>query len=114
VPTLELQPQEDLIGEIQDQVAAVTARYAEGLIRSVQANFRDSRLTVTTSNGWYGLPTDQQDQLAADLFQRAQELDFTKLEIADPEATIVARSPVVGNQMIILQRQAPETTMVVE
>jgi len=40
-PTLELTP-ENLIASIENQVAEITDRYADGLIQSIQANFQGS------------------------------------------------------------------------
>ncbi len=79
-----------------------------GLIQSVQANFRSSRLTIKVGEGWYGLSQPQQNTLANEMLQRAKELDFSKLEITDAEGTLLARSPVVGPEMIILRRQVGE------
>lgn len=103
-PPLLLTPEQKLIASIQDQVAEVSNRYAGNLIQSVAANFRSSRLTVNIAAGWYELSRSQQDKLANDLLKRAQELDFIKLELFDPDETLLARSPVVGSEMIILKR----------
>lgn len=108
-PPLELTPEQSLIASIQDQVAEVTNQYASGLIQSVQANFRTSQLSVKVSNGWYDLSQAQQDKLAAELLSRSQELDFSKLEMTDSEATLLARSPVVGSSMVILRRKSAAT-----
>jgi hypothetical protein len=107
-PPLELTPEQSLIAAIQDQVAEITNRYANGLIQSIQANFRESRLIVNVSMGWYELSGDRQNKLADEMLKRAQELDFSKLEIADTEGSLLARSPVVGPNMIILQRAIPD------
>jgi hypothetical protein len=106
-PPLELTPEQSLIAAIQDQVAEITNRYANGLIQSIQANFRESRLIVNVSMGWYGLSGDRQNKLADEMLKRAQELDFSKLEITDTEGALLARSPIVGPDMIILQRAIP-------
>jgi hypothetical protein len=104
-PPLELTPEQSLIAAIQDQVAEVTNRYANGFIQSIQANFRESRLIVKVSMGWYELSSDRQNKLADEMLKRAQELDFSKLEITDTQGILLARSPVVGPNMIILQRE---------
>jgi len=107
-PPLKLTPEQKLIARIQDQVAEITDQYVNGLIQSVQANFRSSRLTIKVGEGWYGLSQPQQNKLANEMLQRAKELDFSKLEITDAEGTLLARSPVVGPEMIILRRQVGE------
>ena len=103
-PALQLSPEQKLIASIQDQVAEVSDRYSSSLIRSVQANFRSSRLVVKLGDSWYGLSETQQNKLSNELLKRAQQLDFVKLELSDPEGVLLARSPVVGSEMIILKR----------
>ena len=103
-PALQLSPEQKLIASIQDQVAEVSDRYSSSLIRSVQANFRGSRLVVKLGDSWYGLSETQQNKLSNELLKRAQQLDFVKLELSDPQGVLLARSPVVGAEMIILKR----------
>jgi hypothetical protein len=104
-PAPVLTPEQSLVATIQKQVAEVTSQYANGLIQSIQANFPSSRLQVKVTNGWYELSSEQQDKLATEMFGRAKELDFSKLEIADLGGNLLARSPVVGTKMVILQRK---------
>ncbi len=116
-PTLEpsveevvpLTPEQTLIAAIENRVTSVSDTIENGLVKSIQANFRNSSLVVTINNNWYSLKKSQQDKLAADVFQRAKELDFSRLEIFDSQDRLVARNPVVGNEMIIFQRQEIET-----
>lgn len=105
-PDLELTPEQSLIAAIQEQVAEVTNQYAEGLIQTLEANFRNSRLIVVVGERWYELPPEQQDRLANEMLSRSRSLDFEKLSIADSEGQVLARSPVVGSQMVILQRES--------
>jgi hypothetical protein len=104
-PPLKLTPEQKLIARIQDQVAEISNQYVNGLIQSVQANFRSSQLTVKVGNDWYGLSQLQQNKLADEILGRTQELDFSKLEITDIDGMLLARSPVVGSDMIILKRE---------
>lgn len=103
-PPLKLTPEQTLIARIQDQVAEVSDQYVSGLIQSVQANFRASRLTVKVGDGWYTLMAPQQDSLANDVLKRAQQLNFIKLEIVDANGSLLARSPVIGSEMVVLKR----------
>ncbi len=105
LPVVELTPEQKLIASIQDQVVTVAAPYASGLIQTIKPNFGKSRLSVLVADNWYELSRSQQDQLGDELLKRAQELDFSKLEITD-EGTLLARSPVVGSTMVILKRKA--------
>lgn len=104
-PTLELTPEQNLIASIENQVAEISARYADGLIQSIQVNFQGSHLTIKVGNDWYNLKQSQQDNLAARMLERSKELDFSHLEITDPQGTVLARSPIVGTDIVILKRQ---------
>ncbi|KAB8317462.1 hypothetical protein SD81_019390 [Tolypothrix campylonemoides VB511288] len=105
-PTLVLTPEQTLIASIENQVAQVSDRFAPGLIQSIQANFRSSSLAVTISDEWYNIKQSQQEQLLAQMLQRANEMDFSHLDILDSQGRLVARNPVVGTEMIIFQRRA--------
>ena len=104
-PPPELTPEQSLIAGIQNQVAEITNRYGNGLIQSIEANFQASRLIVKVGDGWYDLKESQQNKLADEVLRRSNELDFSKLQITDLKGTLLARSPVVGSNMVILKRQ---------
>jgi hypothetical protein len=104
-PPPELTPEQSLIAGIQNQVAEITNHYGNGLIYAIEANFQSSRLIVKVSNGWYDLKESQQNKLADEILSRANTLDFSKLEITDLKGALLARSPVVGPNMVILKRQ---------
>lgn len=96
-------PQQTLIAAIQNEVASLASAYAEGLITSVEADFRGSRLIVQMSDDWYPLQYSQKQKIANEILQRSQKLDFRKLEITDLERNDLARSPVVGQNMVIIK-----------
>lgn len=104
-PEPELTPEQSLIAAIQERVAEITNQFGSGLIQSIDANFLGSRLIVKVNDDWYTLKEVQQNQLADDMLRRANELDFSKLEITNLEGMLIARSPVVGSHMVILKRQ---------
>jgi len=104
-PVIELTPEQSLIASIQEQIAQVSDRFSDGLIQSVQANFEGGSLSIQVKDDWYNLQQAEQDKLANRMFNEAEQLDFTRLEITDPQGTLVARSPVVGKNMIIFKRQ---------
>ncbi|MBD1939832.1 hypothetical protein [Microcoleus sp. FACHB-68] len=110
-PTPELTPEQRLIASIQQQVTEVTTEYAEGLIQSIEANFQGSLLVVKVSDDWYNLKNGRQDKLAKEMLQRAKDLDFSRLKITDSQSIVVARSPVIGPDMVILKRRvtSPES-----
>lgn len=104
-----LLPEPQEISNLQAQVADITAAYAAAMVQSVQANFRQQILTITLGAQWYGLSSAQQDQLAQDLYERLEGLEFKYLYLQDAEENTAARNPVVGDRMVILRRQSPET-----
>lgn len=104
-PQPNLTPEQSLVAAIQNQVAEITQQYGSGLIQSVEANFLQSRLIVKVSNEWYDLPESEQNALADEILSRSGELDFSKLEMTDLDGELLARSPVVGTNMVILKRR---------
>ena len=111
-PIRELTPEESLLVAIENQFSEISVsvkntkdkNIVSQLIKPIVGNFRTSDLTLKISDVWYSLENSQQDKLAADILQRSQELNFTHLKIVDSQEKIIARSPVVGNEMIIFQR----------
>jgi hypothetical protein len=111
-PNRELTPEESLLVAIEKQFSEISVsvkntkdkNIVSQLIKPIVGNFRTSDLTLKISDVWYSLENSQQDKLAADILQRSQELNFTHLKIVDSQEKIIARSPVVGNEMIIFQR----------
>jgi hypothetical protein len=103
------------LAEIQNQMAEVAEPYAPSLdpsgldapklIDLVRANLNREQLTVQMGDGWYGLDSAQQDQLANDLWKRSLKLKFSQLELADAAGKPLARSPVVGSKMVVLRRE---------
>lgn len=104
----EVIPDAPFIGDLQDQLADVVADYAGMTLSSVQANFLRGRLVVTVGDGWNSLGSDR-PHVAKALWQRSQELGFNKLDVVDREGTVLARSPVVGSQMVIFDQAAAST-----
>lgn len=93
-----------------DRIAAIQAQLTDsavtsaGVVESVQADFQHNRLTVDLSSGWYRLSPHEQDELANALQQRSLEMTFDETIVRSPDGDVVARSPVVGDEMVILQR----------
>ena len=92
------------IAKIQTQVSEVANQYGEALLGSVQTNFKRGRLIVALNDGWYQLKPNQQTQLMSDLQNRSRSLNFKKLLVADAKNNLIARSPVTGDQVIILRK----------
>lgn len=98
---VKLTPEQKLLAKIQES----TNSYAPNLTQAVKPNKASSTIKVTLASNWYDLPPEQQDQLSANLLNQAQTLKFKSLELQDSDDNLLARSPIVGNEMVILLRQ---------
>lgn len=74
---------------------------ADNLVRSVQPDFSQSRITIELTETWCSLTPQAQSQAVAQMLKQAQKLDFTQLEITDSSGHDIARNAVIGTQMII-------------
>lgn len=106
-PALPLTPEQSLIGAIQQEVKDLTIQYPDGLILAIAPNFLASQLTVTLGSDWYDLSSQRQDNFADDIWQRSQKLAFRKLNLLGPTGSLLARNPVVGDKVIVLEREVP-------
>lgn len=120
-PIVELTPEQVLLAAIENQFMApgLLRKLSEisvlvkntkdknlisQLIKPLKANFRTSDLTIKVGDIWYKLAKSEQDKLAREILKRSQELNFIHLEVVDFQNKIIARSPVVGKEMIIFKR----------
>ncbi len=71
-------------------------------IVSIRPNGRN--LTITLSEAWYRSSEDIQTKLTNSLLVTTQGQGYDNLRLEDTEGTLIARNPVVGEGMIILQR----------
>jgi hypothetical protein len=101
----ELTPEQSFIAALQQQLTDLVDRYADELILSIEANLSRNLLLIKVSDDWYQLDRVRQNKWVNDMFSRSQEFDFKKLQIKDINNTLIARSPVVGNEMVIFKRE---------
>jgi hypothetical protein len=72
------------------------------LVQAVQADFARGRLLLSVTDDWKALESSQRERLANELLKRSKKLKFEQLDITDAEGKLLARSPVVGAQMVLL------------
>jgi hypothetical protein len=99
-PTPILTPEQKLLVKLQENITA----YGDNLAQAVRPNQVIGQLKVTLANDWYQLSPEKQDQLASALLSQAQTLKFKSLELMDSKDNLLARSPIVGDEMVILLR----------
>ncbi len=61
-------------------------------------------LTITLSDAWYRSSEDTQTKLTSILLITTRGQGYSQLRLEDTEGSLIARNPVVGEGMIILQR----------
>jgi hypothetical protein len=74
------------------------------LLQTINPNQTQHNLQITLSPIWADLPVTEQDTLAQTLFTQAQTLRFATLELLNSAGDVLARSPVVGDEMVVLVR----------
>lgn len=97
-------PEIDL-AEIKTQLSNAVAGMGEALIASVSATGGNQTLKVSLGPDWEHLSPPQQETVAQKLWEKAQKLQFDQFDLRlDSTNVQVARSPVVGSNVILLQR----------
>lgn len=102
-PELTFTPEQTLIAALQSKIANLSEDYGADLIDSIKVNLLEGSLQVEVSDRWYELNGSNQNKTANEILQRSRKFKFKKLELQDSRGTMVARNPVVGDQIIILQ-----------
>ena len=101
----QISPERAFIDTIQTQLADLTKEYPNDLIATLQVDLPQDLAIVKLTPTWYQLPDLEQDRLVDRMWLQAQSNHFSKLELQDIEGNSIARTPVVGQQMIIIKRK---------
>ena len=107
-PKVSFTPEQTLIGALQSKVANLTQDYPSEAIAEVRVDVPQSSLAVEVTDSWYELQEPEQTKLANEMLKRSRQLGYTKLELKDAEGTLVARNPVIGEEIVILQNSKDE------
>jgi hypothetical protein len=95
------------IAKIQAKLTDSSIYNAQRVVDSVQADFTRNRLTLICNDDWYRLSNYDQNLLANQLKNQSEELSFKGLELQTADGTLIARNPVIGDEMIIFLRERP-------
>jgi hypothetical protein len=98
-------PEQAFIEAIQSQLSDITSQYSDDVIQTLKVDSNRNLLIVQLNPSWYQLSDDKQDRVTDRMWLQAKANHFSKLEIQDSQGISIARSPVVGNHPIILQRR---------
>lgn len=107
-PKISFTPEQTLIAALQSKVANLTQDYPSEAIALVRVDIPQSSLAVEVTDNWYELGESEQTKLANEMLKRSRQLGFTKLELKDGAGTLVARNPVIGEEIVILQNSKDE------
>lgn len=100
-----LTPEQALILRVEKTMKEISTPLGESLIAKIDVNFLGSLLSLGIGDDWYNLSANEQDLFVNQLREASQDLDFSKLEIFDSRGTEIARTPVVGSRMVVLERK---------
>jgi preprotein translocase subunit SecE len=98
-------PEQVFIEAIQGQFSDITSQYSDDIIQTLSVDINRNLLIVQLNPSWYLISDDKQDRVTDRMWLQAKANKFSKLEIQDAQGGSIARSPVVGNHPIILQRR---------
>ena len=102
-PQLKLSPEQNFIAALNSKITALE-KSQNDLVVAIKPDLDNDVVTVTLADDWYQLPSLRQDKLLSEMFKRSRQLQFAKLKIKDSQQTLIARSPVVGKEMVVLRR----------
>ena len=95
-------PEQTLVAALPTRISQAIKDYTD-FVEAIEVNLAQNRLSVEITDDWYSLDESRQDKLANKMLERSRQLDFNKLELKDSTGTLVARSPVIGDRIIILE-----------
>lgn len=102
-PNLDFTPEQTLVAALGTKVAALTQKYPSELFDLIEVDLPQNSLTVNVTDDWYDLDPSRQAKLANEMLDRSRQLNFAKLKLQDRQGTLVARNPVIGDRIIIVQ-----------
>lgn len=100
--TVPISPEETLISAVRSQFSTLASQYPAGLISNLELDNDRQLAIVTLGNLWASLTGDQQQQVAQSLWQQARVYQMAKVEMRSASGNLLARSPVVGSDMVIV------------
>jgi hypothetical protein len=109
-PELTFTPEQTLVAALQGKIAELTNDDEADIVNFIKVDLPNSNLIVEVKDNWYSLNESRQNKFANQILQRSRKLNFSKLELKDSQGTLVARNPVIGEQIIIVQSNQKEVS----
>lgn len=107
-PELNFTPEQNFIAALETKLGELAQDYPSEFIKNIQVNLPESSLLVEVTDNWYELDELRQNSLGNEILQRSRGLSFQKLELKDRLGTLIARNPIIGDNIIILQPEKPK------
>ncbi len=98
----QVNPETELVQAVQSKLQAVASKYPAGLISNLNLTPERQLATVVVGNQWFNMPLAQRQQTAQSLWLQAVDYKMAKLEVRSTDDRLLARSPVVGGEAIVL------------
>ena len=102
-PQLNFTPEQNLIAAVETKVDELIQTYPNEYVAKVEMDLPHNSLLVRVTDNWYDLEESRQNSLGGEILQRSREFSFSKLQLLDSKGNLVARSPIVGNNIILLE-----------
>ncbi|MDJ0726075.1 MAG: hypothetical protein QNJ38_13260, partial [Prochloraceae cyanobacterium] len=101
--TLEFTPEQKAIASIDKQIETVLVNYNKAGIAKIEPNFVADTLTIQLADDWQELDRKTKEKMTNEWLEESRKFEFKKLAIIDREGTLVARSPIIGKNIVILK-----------
>lgn len=98
----QVNPETELVQAVQSKLQGLASKYPAGLISNLELHPERQLAKVVVSNQWFNLPLAQRQQTAQSLWLQAVDYKMVKLEVQSMDGQLLARSPVVGGEAIVL------------
>jgi hypothetical protein len=109
-PELNFTPEQNFIAALETKLGELAQDDPSEFIKNIQVNLPESSLLVEVTDNWYELDELRQNSLGNEILQRSRGLSFKKLELKDRLGTLIARNPIIGDNIIILQPEKPQSS----
>lgn len=103
-PELNFTPEQNLIATLTTKLGELAQDFSSEFIQDVQVNSPESSLIIQVTDGWYELEESRQNSLGNEILQRSRALSFDKLELKDKAGSLIARNPIIGENLIMIQK----------
>ena len=104
-PELTFTPEQNFVAALQTKIANLTEDERTDFIDLIEVNLTKNSVLVKVNDNWYELNESSQNKIGNAILERSRQLKFEQLRFQDATGTLVARNPVVGNNIIIVETE---------